>query len=112
MFFFFLAFLPSTPIPVQRLLTEARSVLSLSVCISLSLSVSLSTFLFTIVAQPPIHPKSKEGLVFLGLMALIDPPREAVPGAVGKCKTAGIKVKCSHRHVPVSCILHIMLQEE
>ncbi|CAM9409721.1 unnamed protein product, partial [Hapterophycus canaliculatus] len=42
--------------------------------------------------QPPIHPKSKEGLVFLGLMALIDPPREAVPGAVGKCKTAGIKV--------------------
>ncbi|CBJ25862.1 conserved unknown protein [Ectocarpus siliculosus] len=42
--------------------------------------------------EPPIHPKSKEGLVFLGLMALIDPPREAVPGAVGKCKTAGIKV--------------------
>ncbi|CAN0052626.1 unnamed protein product [Ectocarpus sp. 4 AP-2014] len=42
--------------------------------------------------RPPIHPKSKEGLVFLGLMALIDPPREAVPGAVGKCKTAGIKV--------------------
>ncbi|CAN0232798.1 unnamed protein product, partial [Laminaria digitata] len=43
--------------------------------------------------QPPIHPKSKEGLVFLGLMALIDPPREAVPGAVNKCKTAGIKVR-------------------
>ncbi|CAM9799376.1 unnamed protein product [Pylaiella littoralis] len=42
--------------------------------------------------EAPIHPKSKEGLVFLGLMALIDPPREAVPGAVGKCKTAGIKV--------------------
>lgn len=31
--------------------------------------------------------------MFLGLMALIDPPREAVPGAVGKCKTAGIKVR-------------------
>lgn len=30
--------------------------------------------------------------MFLGLMALIDPPREAVPGAVHKCKTAGIKV--------------------
>lgn len=43
--------------------------------------------------QAPIHPKSKEGLVFLGLMALIDPPREAVPNAVGKCKTAGIKVR-------------------
>ena len=25
-------------------------------------------------------------------MALIDPPREAVPDAVEKCKTAGIKV--------------------
>ena len=40
----------------------------------------------------PPHPKSGEGLVFLGLMALVDPPREAVPGAVAKCKTAGIKV--------------------
>lgn len=45
--------------------------------------------------QPPIHPRSKEGLVFLGLMALIDPPREAVPNAVQKCKTAGIKVSVS-----------------
>lgn len=32
------------------------------------------------------------GLRFLGLMALIDPPREAVPDAVRKCKTAGIRV--------------------
>ncbi|KAK6633135.1 hypothetical protein RUM43_012879 [Polyplax serrata] len=32
------------------------------------------------------------GLRFLGLMALIDPPREAVPDAVAKCKTAGIRV--------------------
>ena len=40
----------------------------------------------------PPHPKSGEGLIFLGLMALVDPPREAVPGAVAKCKTAGIKV--------------------
>lgn len=56
------------------------------------------TFMFilnstNVFRQLPIHPKSKEGLVFLGLMALIDPPREAVPGAVGKCKTAGIKVR-------------------
>lgn len=29
---------------------------------------------------------------FIGLMSLEDPPREAVPGAVAKCKTAGIKV--------------------
>jgi sodium/potassium-transporting ATPase subunit alpha len=35
---------------------------------------------------------STEKLTFLGLMALIDPPRPSVPDAVGKCKTAGIKV--------------------
>lgn len=33
-----------------------------------------------------------KGLRFLGLMALIDPPREAVPDAVAKCRTAGIRV--------------------
>lgn len=38
------------------------------------------------------NPKSTEGLVFLGLMALVDPPRPAVPAAVEKCKTAGVKV--------------------
>ena len=41
---------------------------------------------------PNAHPRSKIGLVFLGLMALIDPPRPAVPPAVTKCKTAGVKV--------------------
>ena len=40
----------------------------------------------------PLHPKAKEGMTFIGLMALIDPPRDAVPGAVAKCKTAGVKV--------------------
>jgi sodium/potassium-transporting ATPase subunit alpha len=34
----------------------------------------------------------KEGLCFLGFMALQDPPRAAVPDAVDKCKQAGIKV--------------------
>mmetsp|Transcript_21755 Transcript_21755/g.33250 ORF Transcript_21755/g.33250 Transcript_21755/m.33250 type:complete len:1380 (+) Transcript_21755:266-4405(+) len=38
------------------------------------------------------NPVSTQGLVFLGLMALIDPPRPAVPPAVEKCKTAGVKV--------------------
>ena len=38
------------------------------------------------------NPKSIGGLVFLGLMALVDPPRPAVPAAVEKCKTAGVKV--------------------
>jgi sodium/potassium-transporting ATPase subunit alpha len=31
-------------------------------------------------------------LVFVGLMSIIDPPRDTVPGAIQKCKTAGIKV--------------------
>jgi sodium/potassium-transporting ATPase subunit alpha len=30
--------------------------------------------------------------VFVGLMSIIDPPRDTVPGAINKCKTAGIKV--------------------
>ena len=32
------------------------------------------------------------GLRFLGLMSMIDPPRAAVPDAVNKCRSAGIKV--------------------
>ncbi|XP_062413760.1 sodium/potassium-transporting ATPase subunit alpha-2 [Pungitius pungitius] len=33
-----------------------------------------------------------EQLCFLGLVSMIDPPRAAVPDAVGKCRSAGIKV--------------------
>ncbi|CAJ0604430.1 unnamed protein product [Cylicocyclus nassatus] len=33
-----------------------------------------------------------KGLRFVGLMSMIDPPRAAVPDAVGKCRSAGIKV--------------------
>ncbi|UJR34911.1 hypothetical protein I4U23_027689 [Adineta vaga] len=33
-----------------------------------------------------------ENLRFLGLMSMIDPPRAAVPEAVSKCRSAGIKV--------------------
>ncbi|XP_065323072.1 sodium/potassium-transporting ATPase subunit alpha-B-like isoform X2 [Gordionus sp. m RMFG-2023] len=33
-----------------------------------------------------------EGLRFIGLIAMIDPPRAAVPDAVAKCRSAGIKV--------------------
>merc|ERR1712212_111999 len=33
-----------------------------------------------------------EGLRFVGLMSMIDPPRAAIPDAVVKCRSAGIKV--------------------
>merc|ERR1740122_67746 len=34
----------------------------------------------------------KQGLRFSGLISMIDPPRAAVPDAVSKCRSAGIKV--------------------
>eukprot|EP00808_Paulinella_micropora_P003061 g82786.t1 len=36
--------------------------------------------------------KKGDGLVFAGLISLMDPPREAVPRAVRSCQSAGIKV--------------------
>lgn len=42
-----------------------------------------------------IDPKNLEfplEFCFLGLVSLIDPPRDAVPDSIDKCKTAGIKV--------------------
>jgi len=41
---------------------------------------------------PFARTKSEEGLVFIGLYAMIDPPRPGVPEAVGRCQSAGIKV--------------------
>nr|P17326.1 RecName: Full=Sodium/potassium-transporting ATPase subunit alpha-A; Short=Na(+)/K(+) ATPase alpha-A subunit; AltName: Full=Sodium pump subunit alpha-A [Artemia franciscana]8K1L_A Chain A, Na+,K+-ATPase alpha2KK [Artemia salina]CAA68811.1 Na,K-ATPase [Artemia franciscana] len=41
-------------------------------------------------ADEPNFPIS--GLRFVGLMSMIDPPRAAVPDAVSKCRSAGIKV--------------------
>ncbi|KDO21245.1 hypothetical protein SPRG_13744 [Saprolegnia parasitica CBS 223.65] len=43
-------------------------------------------------ATPTPNKRIEEPLCFIGLMALIDPPRTEVPGAVAKCKSAGIKV--------------------
>ena len=40
----------------------------------------------------PTGDEGETGLVFVGLMSLIDPPRAAVPDAVAKCRSAGIKV--------------------
>ncbi|XP_078265380.1 sodium/potassium-transporting ATPase subunit alpha [Rhinoraja longicauda] len=45
---------------------------------------------FPFEAEEPNFPT--EGLCFVGLMSMIDPPRAAVPDAVGKCRSAGIKV--------------------
>ena len=33
------------------------------------------------------------GLRFAGLMSMIDPPRAAVPDAITKCRSAGVKVR-------------------
>ncbi|KAL0584985.1 hypothetical protein ABG067_005122 [Albugo candida] len=41
---------------------------------------------------PTPDTKTEEPLCFIGLMALIDPPRPEVPIAVSKCKSAGIRV--------------------
>lgn len=45
---------------------------------------------FTYEASPANFPL--ENLTFVGLTSMIDPPRPAVPGAVEKCRSAGIKV--------------------
>ena len=33
-----------------------------------------------------------DGLCFVGLMSMIDPPKATVPNAVAQCRSAGIKV--------------------
>ncbi|MFC1995431.1 cation-translocating P-type ATPase [Chloroflexota bacterium] len=38
-----------------------------------------------------LEPEDMEGLVFLGLQGMIDPPREEAIEAIRKCKTAGVK---------------------
>jgi len=45
---------------------------------------------FNFVTKPPNFPN--DDLIFVGLLSLIDPPREGVPEAVAKCKRARIKV--------------------
>lgn len=47
-----------------------------------------------------------ENLCFVGLMSMIDPPRAAVPDAVGKCRSAGIKVSRDASPSHVLNLLH------
>lgn len=47
------------------------------------------------------------GLVFVGLVSLVDPPKLTVPQAVQDCRTAGIKVIMVTGDHPVSDISHI-----
>merc|ERR1712226_1183424 len=47
-------------------------------------------FQFDAEGDEPNFPLT--GLCFVGLMSMIDPPRAAVPDAVSKCRSAGIKV--------------------
>jgi len=42
-------------------------------------------------AKTSLRPEDLQGLVFLGLQGMIDPPRQEAIEAIKKCKTAGIK---------------------
>jgi len=39
------------------------------------------------------HPKPLRNLVFLGLVGIIDPVRAEVPGAIARCRRAGVEVR-------------------
>jgi Ca2+-transporting ATPase len=45
---------------------------------------------FSVLPEPLDPETTEQGLTFLGLVALIDPPRSEVPQAVADCLTAGI----------------------
>ena len=48
-------------------------------------------FQFSADGDEPNFPL--DGLCFVGLMSMIDPPKATVPNAVAQCRSAGIKVR-------------------
>ena len=52
--------------------------------------LDLQGFQFSTDGEEPNFPL--DGLCFVGLMAMIDPPKASVPNAVAQCRNAGIKV--------------------
>lgn len=44
------------------------------------------------VSNPQTFNFPLQGFTFVGLISLIDPPKDSVPYAVLKCRSAGIKV--------------------
>jgi cation-transporting P-type ATPase F len=52
------------------------------------------------------HEDITHGLQFLGLQAMIDPPRKEVPDSIRKCQDAGIKVKMiTGDHALTACVI-------
>lgn len=45
-----------------------------------------------IVSNPKNFNFELEKLTFIGLISLVDPPKERVPSAILECRSAGIKV--------------------
>lgn len=53
-----------------------------------------------------------QNLRFVGLMSMIDPPRAAVPDAVAKCRSAGIKVVMVTGDHPITASKEEKLKEK
>lgn len=54
---------------------------------------ALRTLAFAYKPADPVRKDDEENLIFLGLVALEDPPRDEVPEALAMCAKAGIEVK-------------------